>query len=81
MEMLVPWIVLEQAKDMDTIDIERLRRQLGAQFLQRKGHYDYVGRMWGLRRLIDLGLVELTGKGRGAKYVKKVESRSKNEAS
>jgi len=33
------------------------------------------------KRLIDLGLVELTGKGRGAKYVKKVESHSKNETS
>jgi len=37
--------------------------------------------MWGLRRLIDLGLVEPTGKERGAKYVKKVESHGKNEAS
>jgi len=33
------------------------------------------------KRLIDMGLVELAGKGRGAKYVKKVESHSKNEAS
>ena len=34
-----------------------------------------------VKRLIDLGLVELIGKGRGAKYVKKAESHSKNEAS
>jgi len=32
-------------------------------------------------KLIDLGLVELAGKGRGAKYVKKVESYGKNEVS